>query len=67
MLMIELEREGDGRWIGEVLELSGCMAYGANRDEAERNTKALAFRVIADRLEHGEYVPINSADYFIAA
>jgi predicted RNase H-like HicB family nuclease len=67
MLTIELEREDDGRWFGDVPELPGCMAYGHTKDEAMRNTEALAFRVIADRIEHGERIPINPKDYFIAA
>jgi predicted RNase H-like HicB family nuclease len=54
---VEVEREDDGRWIGEVIDLPGVLAYGANRDEAVAKTKALAFRVLADRLEHGEQIP----------
>jgi predicted RNase H-like HicB family nuclease len=60
-LMVELEREDDGRWIGEVRALPGVMAYGRTRDEALARTEALALRVLADRLEHGETVPeLNS-------
>jgi len=51
---IELEREQDGRWIAEVLELPGAMAYGPTKEEAEARAKALALRAVADRLEHGE-------------
>lgn len=54
---VELEREEDGRWIGEVTDLPGVLAYGASRDEAVAKAKALAFRVLADRLEHGEDIP----------
>ncbi|HYM60768.1 MAG TPA: type II toxin-antitoxin system HicB family antitoxin [Thermoanaerobaculia bacterium] len=54
---VDVEREMDGRWIGEVSELPGVMVYGATRDEAVAKAKALAFRVLADRLEHGEDVP----------
>ncbi len=54
---VEIEREDDGRWIGEVVELPGVVAYGDSRDEAVAKAKALAFRVLADRLEHGEEVP----------
>ena len=54
---VEIEREDDGRWIGEVVDLPGVLAYGATRDEAVAKAKALAFRVLADRLEHGEFVP----------
>jgi len=54
---VEVERETDGRWISEVVDLPGVLAYGESRDEAVARAKALAFRVLADRLEHGEQVP----------
>ena len=56
-MRIEIEREDDGRWIAEVSELPGVMAYGTSRDEAIAKAQALALRVIADRLEHGEAIP----------
>jgi predicted RNase H-like HicB family nuclease len=56
--IIELEREEDGRWIGEVPTLSGVMAYGKTREDALAAVQALALRVLADRLEHGEAVPL---------
>lgn len=54
MLKIELDREEDGRWIAEVEALPGVLAYGDTRDAAIANVEVLAFRVLADRLEHGE-------------
>ena len=57
VMRIETEREDDGRWIAEVLELPGCVVYGATRSEAIARVEALALRVIAERLEHGEPVP----------
>jgi len=51
---IELEQETDGRWIAEVVELPGVLAYGASQDEAIAHVQALALRVVADRLEHDE-------------
>ncbi len=54
---IELEQEADGRWIAEVLELSGAMVYGVSREEATSKAKALALRAMAERLEHGEAGP----------
>ena len=51
---VELEREDDGRWIAEVPELPGVLAYGATSSEAQAKVQALALRVVADRLEHGE-------------
>lgn len=53
-MQIEIEREDDGRWIAEILELPGVMGYGNTRDEAISKVEALALRVLADRLEHGE-------------
>lgn len=55
--MVEVEREQDGRWIGEVPDLPGVLTYGRSREEAVAKAKALAFRVLADRLEHGEDIP----------
>ena len=55
---IELEREDDGRWIAEIGELPGAMAYGATRDQAISAVEALALRVLADRLEHAEVVSL---------
>lgn len=56
-MKIEIEREEDGRWIAEVPELPGVMAYGESREEAVFKVEALALRVIADRLDHGEPIP----------
>jgi predicted RNase H-like HicB family nuclease len=54
---IEVEQEADGRWIAEVLELSGALAYAPTRDEAMARAKALALRALAEQLEHGETGP----------
>jgi predicted RNase H-like HicB family nuclease len=51
---IEIEREADGRWIAEIPALSGVLADGVSREEAIARVKALALRVLAERLEHGE-------------
>jgi len=56
-LMVQVEHEEDGRWIAEVTALPGVIVYGATRDEALARVEALALRVLADRLEHGEAVP----------
>jgi len=53
-LTIETDREDDGRWIAEVPELPGVLAYGATQDEAMAKAEALALRVLAEQLEHGE-------------
>jgi predicted RNase H-like HicB family nuclease len=56
-MKIEVDREDDGRWIAEVPDLPGVMAYGDSRNEAISKAEALALRVLADRLEHGEEIP----------
>jgi predicted RNase H-like HicB family nuclease len=56
-LTVEVEQEVDGRWLAEVPELPGVLAYGVTRPEAIARAQALALRVIADRLEHGEPAP----------
>jgi predicted RNase H-like HicB family nuclease len=48
-LTVETDREEDGRWIAEVLEIPGALAYGATLDDAVHETKALALAVLADR------------------
>lgn len=53
-LQVEFEREEDGRWLADVIDLPGTMAYGNTRDEALTAVEALAFRVIADRVEQRE-------------
>jgi predicted RNase H-like HicB family nuclease len=67
MLRIEIEREVDGRWIGEAPDLPGVLAYGNTEAEARTRTEALALRVIADRMEHGEPVPAEARNIFAAA
>ena len=54
---IESELEDDGRWLAEVPQLPGVLAYGATRDEAMAKAQVLALRVLAERLEHGESRP----------
>jgi predicted RNase H-like HicB family nuclease len=56
-LSIESDREDDGRWLAEVPQLPGVLAYGTTRDEALSKAQVLALRVLAERLEHGEGSP----------
>jgi predicted RNase H-like HicB family nuclease len=51
---VEFEREEDGSWLAEVLELPGVLAYGETSDEAIAKVQALTLRTLADRLEHAE-------------
>jgi predicted RNase H-like HicB family nuclease len=67
MLNVEVEREEDGRWLAEVPSLPGVMVYGVTRDDAFAKATALAFRVIADRIEAGEPVPAEAHGLFAAA
>jgi predicted RNase H-like HicB family nuclease len=65
VLQIEIEQEEEGRWLAEVPALPGVMEYGAKRDEARNKAAALALRVLADRLEHGEEIP-ELGELFVA-
>jgi predicted RNase H-like HicB family nuclease len=56
-LTLEIEREADGRFIAEVPDLPGVLAYGSTKEEAVARAQALALRVLADRLENGEPAP----------
>ncbi|MFN2455726.1 MAG: type II toxin-antitoxin system HicB family antitoxin [Pyrinomonadaceae bacterium] len=64
---IEYEQEEDGRWLAEVAELPGVLAYGRTTDEAIAKAQALALRVLADKLEHGEGAPEMMTISFAAA
>jgi predicted RNase H-like HicB family nuclease len=56
---LECEQENDGRWIAEVPQLPGVLAYGSSSPDAMSKAEVLALRVIADRLENGESEPIS--------
>jgi predicted RNase H-like HicB family nuclease len=64
---VEVEREDDGRWIAEVTDLPGALAYGTTREEAVTRAEALALRIMADRLEHGEVVPPLDGVFSVSA
>lgn len=53
-LTLQEEQEADGRWLAEVVELPGVLAYGSTIEEARAYAQALALRVLAEQLEHGE-------------
>jgi predicted RNase H-like HicB family nuclease len=65
-LTVEVEQEEDGRWIAEVPELPGVLAYGQTRQEAIDRVQALSLRVLADRLDHGESVPQMGGVFVVA-
>jgi predicted RNase H-like HicB family nuclease len=64
---IEYEQEEDGRWLAEVIELSGVLAYGFTLEEAMAKVQALGLRVLADRIEHGEETPALMGLSFVTA
>lgn len=66
-LVVETQREGPGRWIADVPLLPGTMAYGKTRKQAVARVQALALRVLADRIEHGEKIPAVARHFVVAA
>jgi predicted RNase H-like HicB family nuclease len=59
--VIEYEQETDGRWIAEIPEIPGVLAYGVTPQQAGAKVKALALRVVAERIENEVSIPgINS-------
>ena len=66
-MRIEIEKEKDGRWIAEIPDLPGVMMYGQRRKEAIAKVEALALRVMADRLEHGESIPELTEVFAVSA
>jgi predicted RNase H-like HicB family nuclease len=54
---IEFDQETDGRWITEISAIPRALCYGQSKEEASRKVEALALRILADRIEHGESVP----------
>jgi predicted RNase H-like HicB family nuclease len=67
ILRVEVEREEDGRWIAEIPDLAGALSYGQTEAEARSRVQALALRILADRLEHGEQSPELGTISFAAA
>jgi len=55
--ILDLEQEADGRWIAEISALPGVLAYGATPVQAGAKAKALALRVLAERMEHESSLP----------
>ncbi len=66
-MIIDIEQEDDGRWIAEVPELYGVLVYGSTREQAVLQVQALALRVLADRLEHGENISEVNDLFSVAA
>jgi predicted RNase H-like HicB family nuclease len=64
---VETEQETDGRWIAEIAQIPGAMAYGSTRDEAIARVEALGLRVLAERIEQGEISPELEKVFTVAA
>jgi len=64
---IVVGRESDGRWWADIESMPGVMAYGATRELAVAAVRALALRVAADCIDHGEEVPEQFAKVFSVA
>ena len=64
---VEIEQEKDGRWIAEIPQIPGAMVYGHTREEAVSRVEALALRVLAERIEHGETSPVIKKVFSVAA
>jgi len=64
--ILELEQETDGRWIAEIPELPGVLAYGVTPLQAEARAKALALHVLADRMETEDSIPGISSIAFVS-
>jgi len=65
--VVEVEREEEGGWLAEVLEMPGAVAFGETREEALRAAEALVLRTLADRVEHRE-VPAQKLEIsFVSA
>lgn len=58
-LTLEIELENDGRWLAEVPQLPGVLAYGVTRDDAMAKAQVLALRILAERIENGESTPVS--------
>lgn len=67
MFVVQVEQEDDERWIAEIESLPGVLVYGNTREEAISKAKAMALRVLADKLEHNEPVPAELMKLFSAA
>lgn len=66
-MIIETEIEEDGRWIADIPDIPGVMVYGLTQEEAISKVKALALRILAERLKHGEKIPYLDKLFKVAA
>jgi predicted RNase H-like HicB family nuclease len=64
---VETEQETDGRWIAEIPQIPGALAYGTTRNEAITRVEALGLRVLAEQIEQGEASPEIEKVFTVAA
>ncbi|MBD2449830.1 type II toxin-antitoxin system HicB family antitoxin [Nostoc sp. FACHB-152] len=64
-LTIEIEKEEDGRFLAEVVNFPGVLAYGNTKEEAVARVQALALWVLADKLEDGKLMLTRPTEYFL--
>ena len=67
LMKVVVEIEKDGRYLAEVPDIPGAMAYGSTRDEAIARVESLVLRVLAERLDHGEPSPELSNVFSVPA
>jgi predicted RNase H-like HicB family nuclease len=53
-LAVDIDREDDGRWIADIPELPGVMAYGNTEADARASALSLALRVLNERDGDGQ-------------
>jgi predicted RNase H-like HicB family nuclease len=63
--VIQCEQETDSRWIAEIADLPGVLVYGSTKEEAIAKVEALALRVVAEQIEHKEFVPDFSISFMM--
>jgi len=61
--VVETELETDGRWIAEIPQVPGALAYGKTKEEAINKAYAIALRSVADDVEHSQEAPPNSINF----
>ena len=63
MYRVEAEQEVDGRWIAEIPQVPGALAYGVSKEKAVNKAYAIALSSVADDVEHSNGAPPNSISW----
>jgi predicted RNase H-like HicB family nuclease len=64
---IALEREQDGQWIAEVIDIPGVTVCGNSKEKATLKAQALAFRILAEKIHFREVFSMPPTISFLAA